>query len=66
MTKQDSMTKKTDAELSKLLAETREQLRTERFVAAGSRPKDPSAHGKFRRTIARILTEQHARTAKSA
>lgn len=66
MTKQEVMTKKTDAELTKLLAETREHLRTERFSAAGSRPKDPNAHGKFRRTVARILTEQHARAQHSA
>lgn len=55
------MKTKTDQELAKLLAETRETLRTERFSAAGARAKDSTAPRKFRKTIARILTEQHAR-----
>ncbi|OGG94389.1 hypothetical protein A3G63_00690 [Candidatus Kaiserbacteria bacterium RIFCSPLOWO2_12_FULL_52_8] len=56
------MKEKGDAELSKLLAETREQLRTERFAAAGARPKDSNAPRKLRTTVAQILTEQHVRT----
>lgn len=55
------MTKKTDQELEKLLSETRAALRTERFAAAGSRAKDSNSAKKFRATIARVLTEQHAR-----
>jgi len=55
------MTTTTDQELSKLLADTRAALRTERFAAAGARPKESNAPRKFRKTIARILTEQHAR-----
>jgi ribosomal protein L29 len=51
-----------DAELVKLLEDTRATLRTERFAAAGARPKDPNAPKKLRKTIARALTEQHART----
>ena len=61
MTKKNSMTDKGDAELSKLLVETREQLRTERFAAAGARPKDSNAPRKLRTTIARVLTEQSIR-----
>jgi len=54
-----------DAELEKMLEETRAALRTERFAAAGARPKDPNAPAKMRKTIARILTEQHARKTKA-
>ncbi len=55
------MKTKTDQELVKLLTDTRAILRTERFAAAGARAKDSTAPKKFRATIARILTEQHAR-----
>jgi len=61
MTKKENMTTKTDTELAKLLTDTREALRTERFSAAGARAKDSNAAGKFRTTIARVLTEQTAR-----
>ena len=61
MTKKETMKEKTDQELIKLLADTRALLRTERFAAAGARPKDSSAPRKFRVAIARILTEQHVR-----
>ena len=61
MTKKEILSKKTDAELAKLLADTRAQLRAERFAAAGARPKDPNAPKQLRKTIARALTEQHAR-----
>lgn len=60
------MTTKTDQELTKLLADTRTTLRTERFSAAGARAKDPNAPRKLRATIARILTEQHARSTSAA
>lgn len=56
------MNTKTDAELTKLLSDTRATLRTERFSAAGARAKDSSAPRKLRATIARILTEQRVRT----
>ena len=59
------MATKTDQELSKLLADTRAELRTERFSAAGARAKDSNAPRKFRKTIARALTEQHARARKA-
>lgn len=59
------MATRTDQELAKLLTDTRAALRTERFSAAGARAKDPSAARKLRATIARILTEQHARSLRS-
>ncbi len=57
------MTTQTDQELMKTLADTRAHLRTERFAKAGARAKDSNAARKFRREIARVLTEQHARSA---
>ncbi len=65
MTKIESMTKKTDTELLKLLADTRATLRTERFAAAGARPKDTNSPKKLRATIARVNTEMHARVLRS-
>ncbi len=59
------MTTLTDQELGKLLEETREHLRTERFAASGARPKDSSAPKKLRATLARVLTEQHARLTRA-
>lgn len=58
------MTKKTDAELAKLLADTRSSLRTERFAAAGARPKDTNSPKKLRKAIARVLTEQGFRKSR--
>jgi ribosomal protein L29 len=66
MTKKDTMKTKTDQELSDLLMKTRETLRTERFSAAGARAKDPNSPKKLRATVARVLTEQHARLVKTA
>ena len=66
MIKKDSMKDTTDQELLKLLLETREILRTERFAAAGARPKDPNSPGKLRKVIARVLTEQHSRNTSTA
>jgi len=65
MTKKDNMTTKTDQELLALLTDTRGALRTVRFSAAGARAKDSNAPKKLRTTIARILTEQHARSAST-
>ncbi|MEK7126357.1 MAG: 50S ribosomal protein L29 [Patescibacteria group bacterium] len=62
MTKKDTMTTKTDQELIKLLTNTREILRTERFAAAGARAKNPNHLGQMRKIVARVLTEQTART----
>ncbi len=66
MTKKDTMTTKTDQELIKLLSDTRETLRTERFSAAGARAKDPNSPRKLRREIARALTEQGSRMGRAA
>lgn len=60
------MTTKTDQELVKLIADTRAELRTVRFAAAGARAKDSNAAKKLRATVARVLTEQHARAFKPA
>jgi ribosomal protein L29 len=66
MSKKISLTAKTDAELTKLLTDTRAELRSERFSAAGARAKESNGPRKLRKTIARALTEQHARAHKSA
>lgn len=57
------MKEKSEAELTKLLTDTRAALREVRFAAAGSRPADPSAPIKLRKVVARILTERRARAA---
>lgn len=64
--KKNTLTTQSDAELATLLEETRTTLRTERFAAAGARPKDANAPRKLRRVIARVLTEQHARTTRAS
>lgn len=61
MNKKHSLKDTGSAELTKLLKETRITLRTERFAAAGARPKDTNSPRKLRKTIARILTEQRVR-----
>jgi ribosomal protein L29 len=65
MTKKESMTTKTDQELIALLEDTRGALRSERFAAAGARAKDSNSPKKLRATIARTLSEQHARVLRS-
>jgi ribosomal protein L29 len=66
MTKKNTMTTKTDQELTKLLVDTRTELRAERFAAAGARAKDSNMAGRMRKVVARILTEQHARASRPA
>ncbi|MBI5405552.1 50S ribosomal protein L29 [Candidatus Kaiserbacteria bacterium] len=66
MAKKENMTTKSDQELTKLLADARAQLRTERFSAVGARAKDSNAPKKLRAAIARVLTEQHARSLTAA
>ena len=61
MAKKEVMTTKSTEELAKLLVDTRTELRAVRFTAAGARAKDSTAPKKLRATIARILTEKHAR-----
>lgn len=65
MAKKEVMTTKTEQELTKLLVETRAELRTQRFAAAGARAKDSNTPKKLRATVARVLTEQHARALKA-
>jgi ribosomal protein L29 len=66
MTKKDTMATKTENELTKLLADSRATLRSERFSAAGARAKDSNSPRKLRVTIARALTELRARELKAA
>lgn len=66
MAKKTNLKEKSDQELVTLLSETRAELRTVRFNAAGARAKDSNMPQKLKRTVARVLTEQHARKAKAA
>ena len=66
MTKKDIMKTKTDQELIKLLTDTREALRTERFSTPCAPPPNPNHLGQLRKVIARALTEQSRRLSKSA
>jgi len=66
MAKKESMKEKADAELLKVLADTRAALRTERFSAAGARAKESNAPKKLRAIIARILTERSVRARRAA
>lgn len=59
------MSKKTDQELSKIVSDARAELRMVRFAAAGARAKESNVPKKLRATIARVLTEQHARSISS-
>jgi ribosomal protein L29 len=65
MAKKEVMTAKTDQELLKLLVDTRTELRTQRFSAAGARAKDSNTPKKLRAVVARVLTEQHLRAFKA-
>jgi ribosomal protein L29 len=57
MKKTINLTEKKDTDLTKMLSESREELRVMRFSAAGARAKDTSAPKKIRAQVARILTE---------
>jgi ribosomal protein L29 len=59
-------TQKTDKELTSLLAEKRETLRSFRFGMAGSATRDTKVGMSAKRDIARILTEQSARRIKTS
>ena len=48
-------------ELTKMLADTREELRSVRHTSAGSRARDVRGGRNLRKEIARILTEIRAR-----
>lgn len=60
--KMKDITEKKDAELTALLAEKREELRTFRFNTAGSALRDVRTARTNKKTVARILTELRART----
>jgi ribosomal protein L29 len=60
MAKKISFKDKKPEEITNLLAEKREELRTLRFSATAGRSKDGAQAGKVRRDIARLLTEQTA------
>lgn len=66
MAKKEVMTTKTEQELMKLLVDTRTELRTQRFAAAGARAKDSNTPKKLRAVVARVLTEQSRRLFESA
>ena len=53
--------KKSDADLVKLLRETREKLREYRFGTAGSKGKNTREPANLKNDIARILTELNKR-----
>jgi len=55
--KKNPFKEKSPAELTKMISDKREELRSLRFSAAGARVKDPSAMGKIKADIARIMTE---------
>ena len=57
MAKKIELTEKNVSELTELLREKREQLRTLRFSIAGGRGKDGNALRQTRADVARIMTE---------
>ncbi|MFZ1987755.1 MAG: 50S ribosomal protein L29 [Minisyncoccia bacterium] len=60
------ISKKDAAELVKMLAEKREELRALRFSAAGARAQNPNAARNTRKDIARTLTALGAQGAVKA
>lgn len=58
-----NISEKNPQELTEMLAEKREQLRSLRFTALGSRLKDSSEPKKLRADVARIMTELGNRAA---
>jgi ribosomal protein L29 len=52
---------KNEGDLTKLIGEARESLRTFRFGEAGSRTRNVRAARGFRKTVARALTELASR-----
>lgn len=57
MAKKTNYKEKNIEELTKMLAEKREEYRTIRFQGAGARSKDSNGSTKVRKEIARIKTE---------
>jgi ribosomal protein L29 len=58
---QSELTKKNDADLSKLLKEKREALRSFRFGISGSKTRNVKEGRDMKKGIARILTEKRQR-----
>ncbi len=56
MAKKTDLTKHTNEELTKLVADKREELRSLRFNVAGSKNRDVKQASKLRKQIARALT----------
>lgn len=57
MAKKTDYTKNTPAELTKIVADKREELRALRFNVAGSKNRDVKLASKLRKEIARALTQ---------
>ena len=62
MAKKTSLTTNTPAELIRLVADKREELRALRFSAAGGKNRNVKLPRTLRKEIARGLTELNART----
>ncbi|HEX8591270.1 MAG TPA: 50S ribosomal protein L29 [Candidatus Paceibacterota bacterium] len=60
-----NLSEKNVSELTDLLREKREELRTLRFSMAGAKAKDSNSPANIRADIARLMTELHKR-ARSA
>lgn len=61
MTKKHTLKKHSADDISKLLADTQEELRALRFSIAGSKNRNVKLVRTLRKTIARGLTELHIR-----
>ena len=62
MAKKLDLTKHTKAELMKLAADKREELRVLRFSIAGSKNRNVKAARNLRKEVARALTQAHKAT----
>lgn len=60
----EEIRKKSDADLTKFIAEKREALRALRFGGAGSGMRDVKSIKNTRKEVAQALTELNARTSK--
>jgi len=61
MAKKITLNNHSDADLAKLVADKREELRALHFGAAGSKNRNVKAPRMIRKDIARALTEQNKR-----
>jgi len=60
MAKKTNLQNHTPADLTKLVADKREELRALRFNVAGSKNRDVKLASKLRKEIARALTRLHS------